>query len=93
MLNGNLVGLGMFVIAAVVVSIGSLVLKLPDTPVMIAAGLTVILLDLGLRLRSISQKGWLTNSQHGGYLVFAPAWVFGVIVIVANVIKLAATGK
>lgn len=87
MIQGNLVGFGLFVAAAVVIAFGYFVLKLPDAAVMIAGGATLIVLDLILRLLKKSEKGWLTGKNFGGYLFFAPVWIFGIIVIVINLIN------
>jgi hypothetical protein len=87
-MNGNLVGFGMFVFAAVIIAIGSLVLRLPNAPVMIAAGAVLIAVDMVLRLINRKNPGWIWQSKFGGYLFFAPVWIFGIIVVAANLIQL-----
>lgn len=32
-------------------------------------------------------KDWLMGKNFGGYLFFAPVWIFGIIVIVINLIN------
>jgi hypothetical protein len=54
---------------------------------MISTGAVLIVIDLGLRFLKRQHQGWLTKSQYGGYVFFAPVWVFGIIVIVANIIN------
>lgn len=77
----------MFIAAAVLIAIGSLLLKLPDAPVMIGAGALLVVTDL--IVRSIYKKGagWLWRQTSGGYLVFMPVWIFGLAVIALNVIN------
>lgn len=87
LIQGNLVGFGMFIISAVFVAIGSLILKLPNPVVMITAGSVLILIDLILRFLKRNNPGWLMGKGFGGYLYFAPVWVFGVIVIIINIIN------
>lgn len=87
MIQGNLIGLGMFVIAAIVIALGYFVFKLPDAAVMIGGGLALIVVDLSLRLMKKNEKGWLMGKNFGGYLFFAPVWIFGIIVIVINIIN------
>jgi len=72
MINGNLVGFGMFVLAAVVIVIGSLLLKLPNAQIMIAAGAVLIVIDMALRLTKMKNAGWIWRKEFGGYLFFAP---------------------
>lgn len=86
-IRGNPLGLLMFVIAAAVAGVGSLVLRLPDALVMMAVGLSLIGMDGVVRLRSRSTRGWLTRRSAGGYLFFIPAWGFGLVVIGANIIN------
>jgi hypothetical protein len=87
MIQGNLIGFGMFVIAGIVVAIGFFLLRLPDPAVMISAGITLIVVDLIARLVKKNEKGWLTGKNFGGYLFFAPVWIFGIIVIGINIIN------
>jgi hypothetical protein len=86
-INGNLVGFGMFVAVAVIIAVGSLVLKLPNPAVMISAGAVLIAIDLVLRCFNRKHQGWLMGKQFGGYLFFAPVWIFGIIIVVANIIS------
>jgi hypothetical protein len=86
-IQGNLIGFGMFIIAAVVVALGYFVFKLPDPAIMLGAGITLVAVDLIARLLKKNEKGWLMGKNFGGYLFFAPVWIFGIIVIVINVIN------
>ncbi|HQU84176.1 MAG TPA: hypothetical protein PKY59_13660 [Pyrinomonadaceae bacterium] len=86
-LQGNLLGFGMFVATALIVVVGKFVLNLPDVIVMSAAGAGLVLIDLIFRILNRANKGWLTGKQFGGYLYFAPVWIFGIIVILINVIN------
>jgi len=87
MIQGNLIGFGMFIIAAIVIALGYFVFKLPDAAVMIGGGLALIVIDLIARLIKKNNQGWLMGKNFGGYLFFAPVWIFGIIVIVINVIN------
>ena len=87
MIQGNLIGFGMFVIAGIVIAIGHFLLKLPDIAVMISGGIALIVVDLFLRLMKKNNQGWLMGKNFGGYLFFAPVWIFGMIVIGINVIN------
>lgn len=85
-IQGNLIGFGMFIACGVIALIGFL-LKLPNAPVMITIGVALILIDLILRATKRNNKGWLTGKAFGGYLFFAPVWIFGIIVIAINIIN------
>ncbi len=87
MIQGNLIGFGMFVIAGIAVAISHFLLKLPNIAVMIGAGVTLIIVDMILRLMKKNEKGWLMSKNFGGYLFFAPVWIFGIIVIGINTIN------
>ena len=87
MIQGNLIGFGMFVIAGIVIAISYFLLKLPDIAVMISGGIALIVVDLFLRLMKKNNQGWLMGKNFGGYLFFAPVWIFGIIVIGINVIN------
>jgi hypothetical protein len=93
MINGNLAGFGMFIVAAVLIAIGSLVLKLPDAPVMIGAGVLLIVADMLLRLTKMKNAGWIWAKEFGGFLFFIPVWIFGIAVVVINVINIFAGKK
>jgi hypothetical protein len=93
MINGNLVGFGMFAVAAVLIAIGSYVLKLPDAPVMVAAGVLLIVVDMALRLTKMKNTGWIWGNKFGGFLFFIPVWVFGIGVVVFNIINIFAGKK
>lgn len=87
MIQGNLLGFGLFILAAIFVAVGSLVLKLPDWIVMIAAGAVLVITDLILRFLQRNQKGWLIAKEIGGYLYFIPVWIFGIAVVIINLIS------
>ncbi len=87
MIQGNLIGFGMFIFAGIVIAIGHFLLKLPDIAVMIGGGIALIVVDLVLRLLKKNNQGWLMGKNFGGYLFFAPVWIFGIIVIGINVIN------
>lgn len=86
-LQGNLLGFGMFVATALIVVIGKFVLKLPDVIVMSSVGAGLVLIDLIFRLLNRAAKGWLMGKQFGGYLYFTPVWIFGIIIILINIIN------
>lgn len=89
MINGNLIGFGMFVIGAIVAAIGGFLLKLPNAPVMISVGITLILVDLVFRFLSRNQKGWLWRKEFGGYAIFLPVWILGIAMIIINIVNVA----
>jgi hypothetical protein len=86
-IKGNVLGFAMFVAAGLVAGAGGLLLKLPDAPVMIAVGISLIVMDMIIRLRSRPQKGWLMAKDQGGYLFFIPVWALGIVVIAINIIN------
>lgn len=88
MINGNLVGFGMFVIAGILIAIGSFVLKLPDRPVMIAGGVLLMMIDMTVRLTKTKNDGWMWRKESGGVLLFMPVWIFGSIVLFVNLVYL-----
>lgn len=88
MINGNLTGFGMFIIAGVLIAIGSFVLKLPDRPVMIAGGGLLMIVDLVVRLAKAKNDGWMWRKEFGGVLLFMPVWIFGFVVLFVNLVYL-----
>lgn len=95
-ISGNFRGFAMFIIAGVMIAFGSLVLKMPDSPVMIAAGAMLIAIDLGLRLlrrKEDQARGWAWRKETGGYLFFIPVWAFGVALVALNVVNLFVSKK
>ena len=94
MINGNTLGLMMFVAVSPVAIIGGFLLKLPDPITMSGVGITLTLIDLIMRVRARPAEGWLFEKRFGGYLLFAPVWIIGICVVILNVIKaLFPTGK
>lgn len=86
-MQGNLAGFGMFVLAAIVIAVGYFALKLPDSVVMMAGGAVLILIDMILRFLKRANQGWFWRKEFGGYLFFAPVWIFGIIVVIVNSIN------
>jgi hypothetical protein len=87
MIQGNLLGFLMFIVASVFVAVGYFVLKLPDWIIMTTTGLILAATDLVFRLLKNAQKGWLYKKELGGYLYFIPAWTFGIAVVLINIIS------
>lgn len=87
MIQGNLLGLAMFVFAGIFVAVGAFVLKFPDWIVMITAGLVLTVTDFIFRALQNKEKGWLTAKNIGGYLYFIPVWIFGIVVVGINLIS------
>ena len=54
---------------------------------MCGVGVLLILVDLILRMRGKEKDKWLMGSQTGGYLFFIPVWIFGIVVVVANLVN------
>ena len=86
-IRGNGLGLAMVVATGVVAGLGSLVFRLGDALVMGAVGVALIAMDLLIRLRARPAHGWLTRSEHGGYLFFVPVWVVGVVMVGVNIMN------
>ena len=86
-IRGNMLGIALFVIAGLLAGLLSLVFKLPNATTMIGVGLFLLVIDLLIRAASRSKKGWLFQRELGGYLFFVPIWLFGIIVVIANVIS------
>ena len=87
MINGNLLGFGMFVLSGVLIVLPAYLLKLPNTLAMVTAGMALIVFDLILRLRNRGNEKWLMNRLFGGSLFFLPVWIFGIVMIAANLIN------
>ncbi|MBX7170010.1 MAG: hypothetical protein K1X72_03560 [Pyrinomonadaceae bacterium] len=87
MIQGNLLGLLMFVFAGIFVAIGGFLLKFPDWMVMIMAGIILTITDLIFRILQRQQKSWLMAQNLGGYLFFIPVWIFGFVVVLINLIS------
>jgi hypothetical protein len=85
MIQGNILGLMMFVFAGIFVAIGAFLLKLPDVIVMCFAGLVILACDLLFRFFSKREGSRFFAKQTGGYLFFIPAWVAGLAVITINI--------
>ena len=70
MINGNLLGFGMFVLSGVLIVLPAYLLKLPNAIAMVTAGMALIASDLILRLRNRGNEQWLTSRSFGGSLFF-----------------------
>jgi len=86
-IQGNLLGFVMFIFAGVFVAIGAFGLKQPDWLVMITAGIVLTVTDFIFRVLQKQQLGWLMAKNLGGYLYFIPVWIFGLVVVVINIIS------
>ena len=87
MINGNLVGFGMVILSAMLIALPGYLLKWPTAATMCGVGVLLILVDLILRMRGKEKDKWLMGSQTGGYLFFIPVWIFGIVVVVANLVN------
>ena len=86
MIRGNWLAFIMFVAVTPIAIIGGFVLKLGDPLTMIGVGTGLTLIDLGYRWRSRPQEGWLMEKKYGGYLVFFPIWIVGLLIILLNIL-------
>lgn len=86
-MNGNLFGFGMVVLSALLIALPGYLLKLPNAAVMIGVGALLVAADTVIRLMNRGKERWLFNSETGGYLFFVPVWIFGIVVIIANLIN------
>ncbi len=82
--RGNLLGVGMLAVGAVVAAVGGFVLKFGDHTTMIAVGLTIFVLDAVVRLSGRDRPGWLFGAERGGFFFFVPIWLVGVLVVAGN---------
>jgi len=87
MINGNLVGMGMIVLSALLIALPGYLLNLPNSLVMIGVGLLLVAADVVIRFFDRSKEKWLMSSQAGGYFFFIPVWIFGTAVVVINLIN------
>ena len=87
LINGNLVGLAMVVFSALIVAFPGYLFKLPNPAVMIGIGVVLITVDLTLRAAKRPDAKWLMSPRTGGYLFFIPVWIFGIAVVIVNVIN------
>jgi hypothetical protein len=46
-------------------------------------------MDIVLRLRSRDRARWLLNREAGGHLLYIPVWIFGLVVVAANLARAA----
>lgn len=85
--RGNALGLAMFVVGGVIAGIGGFIFKLGDAPTMIMVGVSLVLMDMIIRLQVRTQPGWLMSKQLGGYFFFVPVWLLGIFVIILNILN------
>ena len=90
----NPLGLGLLVLSAIIVAIGTFVLRLQDQRVMILAGSVLLAIDMLIRLRHMrSEPRWAIRPDLGGHLFSLPIWGVGLILIVANTYVLLSGGR
>jgi hypothetical protein len=86
-IKGNMLGILMVCICALPAFVGGFLFKLPDPIVMGFVGITLIAMDMTLRITNRKQTGWLMKKELGGYLYFIPVWIFGIFVVILNIIN------
>jgi len=86
-IRSNSWGLAMFVVGGLIAGAGSFILKIDDAPVLMSVGVSLIMMDVIIRVRSRNQPGWLLRRQYGGYLFYVPMWLIGSMVFAANLLK------
>lgn len=77
----------MVVLSALLVTLPGTLLNLPNAGVVIGVGVLLIAADVVLRLMNRGEVKWLTGDRTGGYLFFIPVWIFGVVMIILNLIN------
>lgn len=77
----------MVVLSAIIMAFPWYLLKLPDVVVMSGVGVVLIVADMIVRVLNRSKERWLFSAQTGGYLFFIPVWIFGIAVIIINLIN------
>jgi hypothetical protein len=87
MVQGNILGLAMYIFAVIFVAIGHFALKLPDVVVMSFAALVITAIDRAFRFFNKSEGNLQMGKESGGYLYFIPAWVLGIAAITINIIN------
>jgi len=85
--HGNALGILMFMVCALPALVGGLFLRLPDPIVMGFVGIALVAMDMVVRIRNRKQTGWVMKKDLGGYLYFIPVWIFGIFVIILNIIN------
>ncbi len=86
MIRGNGWGIAIVVVGGLLGGMSSYFLKLKDPQALIILGTAWVLMDLIVRLRFRYQPRWLLNRQAGGFLWYIPIWVFGLVILVVNMI-------
>jgi len=59
--------------------------------VMMGVSFALVIMDMVVRWRSHSSRGWLLQRKFGGEIFFLPAWILGFVIIAAN--RMNALGK
>jgi len=86
-IRSNAWGLAMIVVGGLIAGVGSFVLKIADTPVLMGVGLALIVMDVIVRVRFRHQPAWFVRQESGGHLWFVPIWLIGTVVLAANLLK------
>ncbi len=76
----NVIGLVLLAWGGAFAGIGSLLLRLPDQPVMMAVGGVMFIGDVAMRLRSRATARWFPSPQLGGLLFSLLVWILGALV-------------
>lgn len=86
-IRGNWLGMGMFVLSALVGVVLGLGLRWRDPATMIGVGVSLIVMDLAVRVALRKGPRWLVARDSGGYFFFVPVWVLGCIVAAINLVS------
>lgn len=84
--NGNALGIFMFMLCGLVAGVGGGILRLSNPVVMFGVGLALLLMDGITRWKQRTQRGWLWREKLGGSLFWLPVWILGILVMLLNVL-------
>ena len=86
-LIANPIGALMLLVTFVIMVIGLLVFKIGGPNVTYLGCVSLLLIDLSYRFFRKQSDKWFYENASGGNLFFFPAWAFGLILLVVNIIR------
>lgn len=86
-IRGNWLGLIMFVASGLVALICGYFLKLGDAKTMTAVGAALVVMDLAFRLIMAREGNRFFGKNTGGYFLFIPVWLLGLLVFGGNLLR------
>lgn len=77
----------MFLASAPIALIFSFAFRFGDAITMIAVGISLVVIDLAFRFLINTGEPRIFGKTTGGYFLFVPVWLLGILVIVLNMIN------